>query len=348
MIFALLHLLRTAKPKPIEPTAEDLETIRRIVRESPQSNAHLALLDDKRFLLSSTNQACIMYGIEGKSWIAMGDPVGSEKEYAELIWQFRELCDRHGGWPVFYEIGADDLPLYIEQGLTLLKLGEEARVPLTKFSLEGSHRKRQRYTLRKLEKEGATFEVIPQDAISPLLPELRGISDDWLKKKNTTEKRFSLGCFDPVYLVQMPLGVVRQQGKIVAFANLWPGGQQAELSIDLMRYSSDAPSDVMEYLFVQLILWAKQAGYVWFNLGMAPLTGIENRPVAPLWNRMAALVYRHGEHFYNFQGLRQYKEKFEPVWEPKYLASPGGVALPLIFANIIALNSGGLKGVVSR
>ncbi len=348
MSFAVAHLLRTATPLTGSLAIKTPDAIRQIVRESTRANAHLALLGDKRFLLSADQQACIMYGLEGKSWIAMGDPLGPPAAHAELIWQFRELCDRYGGWSVFYEVGTDDLPLYIEQGLTLVKLGEEARVPLTTFSLEGSQRRGLRYTLRKLEKEGATFEILPDDAVAPFLPELRAISDDWLQKKNTTEKRFSLGSFDPDYLVHTPMGLVRYQGKIVAFTNLWPGGQHAELSIDLMRYASDAPADVMEYLFIQLLLWGKQAGYTWFNLGMAPLAGIENRPVAPLWNRISALIYQHGEHFYNFQGLRHYKQKFDPVWTPKYLASPGGVAIPLILANITALNSGSLKGVVSR
>ena len=347
-IFALMNLLRSSKPHSSLTSFENPEDIRQIVRESPKAYAHLALLGDKRFLLNDDRQAAIMYGISGKSWIAMGDPIGPQAAHAELIWQFRELCDRYGGLPVFYEVGTDDLPLYIEQGLTLVKLGEEARVPLATFSLDGSRHKRQRYTLRKLGKEGATFEIARGEAASSLLPELRAISDDWLLKKHTSEKRFSLGSFAPDYLLQTPLALVRHQGEIVAFANLWPGAQHDEVSIDLMRYSSDAPTDVMEFLFVQLLLWAKEEGYGWFNFGMAPLAGLENRAVAPLWNRMAALVYQHGEHFYNFQGLRQYKQKFDPVWTPKYLASPGGVALPRILANITALNSGDLKGVISR
>lgn len=81
----------------------------------------------------------------------------------------------------------------------------------------------------------------------------------------------------------------------------------------------------------------KAAGYRWFNLGMAPLSGIEDRPLAPLWNRAAALVFRHGEHFYGFRGLREYKEKFDPQWAPKYLASPGGLALPRILADVATL-----------
>ena len=51
------------------------------------------------------------------------------------------------------------------------------------------------------------------------------------------------------------------------------------------------------------------------------------------------LVYRHGNHFYSFEGLRQYKQKFGPVWEPKYLASPGGITLPRILVDLTRLIS---------
>ena len=134
----------------------------------------------------------------------------------------------------------------------------------------------------------------------------------------------------------------------MAFANVWSGGQKDELSVDLMRYLPEAPSGIMEYLFIKLMLWGKQEGYCWFNLGMAPLSGLENRALASTWNRLGALIYRFGEHFYNFQGLRHYKDKFLPVWEPKYLASPGGLSLPLIFADISSLISGSLKGVITK
>lgn len=103
----------------------------------------------------------------------------------------------------------------------------------------------------------------------------------------------------------------------------------------------------MEYLFIQLMLWGKQEGY-WFNVGMAPFSGLEDRALAPLWNRPGALMFRHGGHFYNFQGLRQYKEKFDPEWAPKYLASPAGLALPRILINLVSLISGGLKGAVGK
>ena len=93
----------------------------------------------------------------------------------------------------------------------------------------------------------------------------------------------------------------------------------------------------MDYLFVEMLLWGQAEGYRWFNLGMAPLSGIEARQLSPLWNKVAALLYRHGDQFYGFEGLREYKEKFDPVWTPKYLAARGGLALPRILADVTAL-----------
>ena len=135
---------------------------------------------------------------------------------------------------------------------------------------------------------------------------------------------------------------------IVAFADLWLGADKEEFSPDLMCYLPDAPKGIMEYLFVQLMLWGKAEGYRWFSLGMAPLSGLEDHDLAPLWNRLGAFVLRHGEHFYNFQGLRRYKEKCGPEWEPKYIACPGGLALPRVFMNVATLISGGIKGVVAK
>jgi phosphatidylglycerol lysyltransferase len=134
----------------------------------------------------------------------------------------------------------------------------------------------------------------------------------------------------------------------MAFANLWTSNTKTELSIDLMRHLPGAPGGVMQYLFSELMLWGKAQGYEHCSLGMAPLSGLDPRQLAPLWSKVGAFLYRHGEHFYNFQGLREYKEKFGPVWQPRYLASPGGLALPRLLANVASLINGGLRGVVSK
>jgi phosphatidylglycerol lysyltransferase len=292
--------------------------------------------------------AFIMYAVEGRSWIAMGDPVGPDSRWSELIWKFRELSDRYGGRTIFYEVAQEHLHLYLDIGLSLLKLGDEARIALADFTLQGAARKGLRYTKRKLEKEGCRFDVIQPPAAAGYMDELKKISDAWLAEKDTHEKGFSLGFFQPDYIRQCPAALVIRNGRIEAFANLWLGAQSEELSVDLMRYLPDAADGLMEYLFVNLMLWGKEQGIRWFNMGMAPLSGLENRALAPLWNRLGAFVFRHGEHFYNFQGLRKYKEKFNPQWRPKYLAAPGGLSLPQTFTNLATLISGGMRGVIAK
>lgn len=343
LIFGFIRLLHPASPKPQSLSRTEWDRVHAVVTQSPKTAANLALLGDKAFLFSETGNAFIMYGIEGRSWIAMVDPIGPKEEGAELLWRFRELCDQYDGWSVFYEVGTEYLSFYLDLGLTLLKLGEEARVSLSTFSLEGSARKSFRHLSHRLEREGCVFEVILPTKVRSRLSELQQISDAWLAEKHTGEKGFSLGRFDAEYLQQFPAGIVRRGEKVVAFANLWLGAGKEELSPDLMRYLPDAPPNVMEYLFIQLMLWGKQEGYRWFNLGMAPLSGLENDPLSPLWSRIGTFIFRQGEHFYNFQGLREYKEKFGPVWEPKYLASPGRFSLPHILIDIASHISGGFK-----
>ena len=357
LLFGITRLLRHAHYSPQAPSPDDITKAAAIVATVKQSTPSLALLSDKSLLYNADGTAFVMYGVAGRSWIAMGDPVGQHDAGTEAAWRFKLEADAHGARPVFYQVGADRLPLYIDLGLTLLKLGEEAYVSLPEFSLNGADRRWMRRSLNDAEKAGTTFEVVPASEVPSLLPTLKGISDEWLGTKATREKGFSLGRFDDAYLRHFPMALVRAEtesgSRIVAFANLWSGAAGGEISPDLMRRSNDAPRNVMDFLFIQLMLWGKVQGYTMANLGMAPLAGLVSptlaRPeLAPLWSRAGAFVYGRGEQFYNFRGLRAFKEKFSPIWMPRYLASPGGFALPRVLANVTTLISGGVTGIVHK
>ena len=318
------------------PTEQEWKSLHSIVSQSTRTNANLSFLGDKRFLLNEEQSGFVMYAIENRSWIAMGDPVGPEASISNMVWKFRELCDEYDGWPVFYQVDKDYLSAYLDQGLTLLKIGEEARVPLQQFSIEGQH-KSLRTNRNKLAKSGLSFAIVEREWVPSIMPRLQAISNAWLSEKNATEKGFSLGFFAEEYLRRYPCAVVKSGDEIIAFANVWQAYGKSELSIDLMRYDSSGPNGLMDFLFTELLLWGKEQGYEWFNMGMAPLSGIESRPLAPFWNQAIDFAYRHGERFYGFKGLRQYKQKFDPVWHPKYLASPAGLALPRILNDLTRL-----------
>jgi phosphatidylglycerol lysyltransferase len=272
----------------------------------------------------------------------MGDPVGPPEKIAGAVRAFLERCEDFGATPAFYEVRKSYLHHYADFGLSLIKLGEEARVDLNALRLEGGGGSRLRQAIRRLEKAGATFRIVAAHEVSPLLAQLRRVSDQWLGHK-PAEKGFSLGFFDDDYIRRFPVALVEIGGEVVAFANLWTTEDREEASIDLMRYDDRAPVGVMESLMVQLMLWAKREGYRWFSLGMAPLSGLEPSSAAPMWSRLGALAYEHGEAVYHFQGLRAFKEKFNPLWEPHYLAYRGTVGLPRTLADVTALIAGGYR-----
>lgn len=344
---AVFQLLRPPRPQPAAPAVQDLQRAVAVIGAAGGTSANLALVGDKALLFSDSGRGFVMYGVSGRSWIAMGDPVAPESELSELVWRFRERCDREGSSCVFYEVAADNLPVYVDAGLSLSKLGEEARVSLPKFSLDGPSRAVLRQSHRRAEREGASFRVASPEEVATVLPRLRLISDHWLRAKSAMEKGFSLGRFEAGYLSRFPCALVEQGGEIVAFANLWESTRFRECSIDLMRYGDTAPKGVMDYLFIELMLWAKARGLDWFNLGMAPLAGLGDRRLAPAWHKLGRLVYRYGENFYNFEGLRHYKNKFQPEWRPRYLAAPGGLVLARVVMDVTALISGGLRGAVT-
>ena len=306
-----------------------------------RTDAMLAWTGDKRFLRSASGEGFLMYQIQGHTWIVMGDPVGPRSEWPELLWQIRERADAAQGRLLLYQLTQEALPLAIDLGLQIVKYGEEARVDLSTFTLASPEAKGLRHSERRATREGAVFEIVSAASIPGEIVRLRSISDEWLKSKGHTEKAFSVGRFDPAYLARFDCAVIRQKGEIIAFANIWTAGSGDELSIDLMRHCETMPYGTMDLLFVRLMEWGKQRGYRWFNLGIAPLSGIEARRLAPIWARASAFLYKHGESFYGFEGLRAYKEKFLPVWEPRYVAGPFGLGFAHSLIDLQRLVGGG-------
>lgn len=349
LALSLWQLLRQSSGASAPASPEDLARAREIVRRQPAADACLALMGDKSFLFSPSGNAFIMYAKHRRTWVSLSDPVGDQKEWPELIWRFIELADAHGGRAAFYKTRPQGLPLYIDAGLRAYKLGEEAFVSLPEFSLQGSRRANLRHGVTRGEREGLTLEIVPAADVGPHLPEMRRVSDAWLAKQHTREKGFSLGAFGDAYVASQPVALVRRDDRLVAFATLMcPDVQRIEASIDLMRQTPDAPPGTMDFLFGQLMLHFKAQGYQRFGLGMAPMSGMETHQLAPRWHRFGRMMFAHGARFYNFRGLRSFKDKFDPLWEARYLMTPGGLAPMLTLADVAALVGGGWKGMIAK
>ncbi len=351
LLFGVWRLIATPDtPKVVTDQDPDFERVKAILAtaQTAEPSANLALLGDKRFLFSPTGESFLMFGVSGRTWIALGGPVGRADEQMDLLWRFRELADAHAARPAVFAVGVEMLPDLVELGFAIQKTGESALLPLADFALTGRKRETLRRNWRKAAEGGAHFEVIAAGEAASIMDDLRRISDDWLGAHAGGEKGFSMGGFEPAYLMQFPIALVRQEGAIVAFASLWPTMGRGAFAMDLMRYGPGAPKNIMDYLFVELLEWGRGQGYGAFEFGMAPLAGLDDRPLAPVMSRLGRVLFETGEDLYNFQGVRRYKDKYDPVWRPRYIGAPSKWRIPFMLAHVGLLSSGGMRALTKR
>jgi phosphatidylglycerol lysyltransferase len=320
------------------PTDADLEVSRRIIETQPETLPYLVYLRDKALLFNSGKSAFVMYGVRGRTWAALGDPVGPAEKRPALARVFMERAYDYGGVPLFYDIHPAQLHMYVDLGMTVFRLGEEGRVALG-GSPSGSTRPRASLERKiqsatdTLARTGMRFRVIDPRDVPSILPQLRELSEEWLERMAVRERGFSMGSFDESYLSRLPIAVLERDDAIIAFTNLLCGPTGEELAVDLLRTHHSAPAETMDILFALLCRWGRERGYRWFNLGLAP--------AKRLWTRVGRFAYRQGDSFRTLEELRAYKETFYPRWEPRYLAHPTGLALPVILADVAALVAGG-------
>ncbi|ANF96842.1 bifunctional lysylphosphatidylglycerol flippase/synthetase MprF [Paenibacillus bovis] len=340
ILLAAIFALRPNRHIEDRPTAEDMDKFANFL-QNEQGNllTHLLYLGDKSFYWAQNDKILIPYSRVRDKLVVLGDPIGEKNLVGAAIQEFQRYADHYALTVVFYQAAPEYLSIYHENGYNFFKLGEEALVPLEKFTLSGKSNQGLRTAKNKSEREGQQFEVLQPPFSSELMAELRVISDEWLGDRK--EKAYSLGWFNEQYIQQSPIALLRDaEHRILAFATLAPAYDNHQvISIDLMRHLNDTPNGTMDVLFVRLIEWAKENGYTYFNLGMSPLSSVGENMNAHREEKLARLVFQYGGHWYGFEGLRRYKEKFSPEWEARYLAYPAGIPLPILTIDLVRLVS---------
>lgn len=310
--------------------------------QQARGEANLLYSGDKEFIFTPSGNSFIMFRKRGVHWIAMGDPVGPVSEREEALAVFHAAADQASANPVIYAASLSMLPYLVNYGFTVRKIGEVAIIDLPDFSLEGPSRSRLRQTRSRLGRDGWEVTVSLAGATRDWAA-LKAVSNAWLHVHKGREKQFSLGHFDKSYLDLFPMAIVQKpSGPPVAFASLWPTPDKGVVAIDLMRYGEQAPPSVMDFMFLGIIDWAKGEGYQTLDLGMTPLAGLSRRHYAPLFSKLGAAVFQWGDEIYGFQGLRNYKAKFQPTWTPVFIAASSHVSLPIALLDAALLTSGGV------
>lgn len=312
-----------------------------VERYGRSSLARFTLFPDKSYFFSPGG-TLFAFVPKGRVALVLGDPIGPADDLPAALEAFKQQCTQNDWLPAFYQTLPDHLDIYKSKGLEALMIGQEAIVDLTTFTLEGKAGKEFRTTLNKMERLGIRAELC-QPPLSPdLLQNLRDVSNEWLTNMQGNEMRFSMGWFDDDYLRQSPVMIITApDGTLSAFANLIPEYQRSEYAIDLMRRRAQIENGTMDFLFINLLRWAKEQGVATFSLGLSPLAGLGEAADNLATERALNYIYENVNRFYNFKGLHAFKEKFHPNWQPRYLLYPGLSSLPLVGAALVSANTGG-------
>jgi phosphatidylglycerol lysyltransferase len=283
---------------------------------------------DKSYFFSPSRRCVISYRVADNTAIALGDPVGPEGEVEATVREFLEMC-RENGWAVgFYQTLPDFLPIYLRLGMKRLKIGDDAMVDLSDFSIQGKSKRELRSKVRQLEAVGIHIREFQPPVPNGIIMQLGAVSDQWLRIPGRRERSFTLGQFDPDYLRSKPVLVaLDSRGNMLAFINLISVDKN-EITGDLMRRRTDAPNGIMDYLFIKLFLYATERGYARVSLGMAPMTGFEKGEEATVEERAIHGLFQHLDFLFSFRGLHHYKAKFATSWEPRYLVYRNVLELP--------------------
>ncbi|MFJ8066958.1 bifunctional lysylphosphatidylglycerol flippase/synthetase MprF [Psychrobacillus sp. NPDC096426] len=343
IILAILYMsigYLLAKPRhfPFEKSVNyEREIKEHLERYEGTVSSHLIFLHDKYIYWNHSKTVMLAFQKYSDKLIVLGDLVGEKKDILQAMEEFHDRANVYGYTPVYYQVTSRMFPYLHENGYDFFKLGEEALVNLPSFDLVGKKMKNLRANKNKLEREGYRFQVIQPPHSDEFLAKLKPISDDWLEGRK--EKGFSLGWFNPSYLQSVPIALVTDEAaQIVAFCNIIPAYDGDKVvSVDLMRYGSNAPNATMDYMFIKLFEWYKEENYETFNLGMAPLANVGLSKYSFLTEKIAYQIFLYGHAVYHFKGLKMFKEKYADGWEPKYLAMRKKASLPIAMAQVSLL-----------
>jgi phosphatidylglycerol lysyltransferase len=287
--------------------------------------------NDKHYFFDVTGRAGLAYHVNRGVALVVSDPFGDRKRYAALLVKFQELCFVNDWLASFVHVSDKYRHLYERAGLHLQKIGEEAILDLTHFQGQqtGKDGKYYRQIRNRFVKLGYKVEVIQPSHSPEVLLRLRQISDEWLNKPGREERGFMLGYHDDAYLQSGALALVYDEtGTIQGFMNLVPTFEDKLANYDLLRCSQAAPGNCNDFLLLGLIDYLLEQGYTTLNLGLSPLAGLDEPGESKdksLVDNALRFAYTNGDRFYSFSGLKRFKEKYKPDWEPRYIAYPGGV-----------------------
>ncbi len=331
VLYGMFSILRPVA-KILLPNEEERHIVASHTRMyGKNSISYFALSEEKLYFFTASRKVVISYVLEGTVAVVAGDPIGPESELAGALREFKEFCYQQDWTMVFWQVRNDLVELYRSFGLHLLKIGEDAVINTRTFTLKGGAMSNVRTSAKRAEKEGLHVVFYHgQINIIEQVMQMEQISQRWLAQKGGSEMGFSMGRFDPVGdCEQLTALAVDNYGSVHAFVTYVPIYGRKGWGLDLLRRAERSVPGTMELLLARSIEHLKNCGADMVSLGLAPLSNVNNEDVSHLDSSIDLLTHRFG-NLSKSQSLFNFKKKFQPTWESRYLVFSHTLTLPKV------------------
>jgi phosphatidylglycerol lysyltransferase len=317
--FLIYSLVRPYVYK-VTSTDEEIARAKNLTRQYGNSALDFfKTYSDKFIFAPNAINAFISYRVSRNFAVVLENPVAENRdEMKKCIVAFSEYSYENGLKDIYYRVPKDSLSLYLELSRKSLFLGQEGVVDLDSFSLEGGEKKSIRNALNKIKEQGYTTHINTPPLRDGLIQKLKAVSDEWLKLTDRDEIIFSQGMFvEKEIKEQTVITIESSEEKIIAFLNVIPDYVKNEGTYDLLRKTADAPNGIMDYILIELFNHFKASGIRYINLGFAPMSGLDDPN--NFTEKSMKFAYEKIRSFSHYKGQRDYKEKFNPQWNDKFL-----------------------------
>lgn len=304
--------------------------------------SYLTLEEDKTLYFGKSVDGVIPYGTVDDTVIVNGDPICADENFGTLLAEFREFCQKSAYKLFFLGLTDDYLEEYKKQGFGIVKAGEEARFKLADYEISGKKGAKMRMNINHATKAGITIKEyrIGEQRDPEIEAGLTRVSDEWLSEKKSGLLTFTMGTvgldnpMDRRYFYAQT-----EAGKIVAFVVFVPFMAGNGYMADVTRHGNDAPGGVMETIIYQAFQAFKEEGIEYGSLGVAPLTGLDEKSANPI-EKLLRFIYDNLNACYGFRDLYRAKEKYSPTeWVPSYYVYLPKVPTPDMFYAVVKIQN---------
>ena len=281
---------------------------------------------DKSYFWGS-NGGFVAYKQAGPVAFVLADPIGQDTK--QLLEEFVDWCKARRLTTCVLPIYESNLSIYQDSGFDTVHMGSSAVVDMQEFMNTTVKGKWWRWQKNRAVKAGYTYHCAVLPHTDKFMQSLEAVSDKWLASGGHVERGFSLGYFDAHYMQQCDIHyLVDEHDTVVAFTNQLPQFKSGDTAtIDLLRYDPELDG-TMPYLLCKTIEQLHETTQTkYFDLGFVPFAKAQG-PLLQIAKTVSAGRF-------SAKGLEQFKNKFEPSWQPNYLAFNGDmVDLALVGLNL--------------